>query len=155
MTVCQHLSSVTAQHIIVSIHLTYISLFLRRTDAEIQQNFMTSGTTIVDFNVEDREMLYKHMCIIYRYALQHGVIKPGQTMAVPHVGDRGVVFANFPVEDQEGNGLNILPCGRIENASMNQLRMWLKLSALDFLKSISVFDVFPFHRKWDDKPFKK
>ena len=131
--------------------LTHI---FHRTNENIQQYFLCSDSS---YSEEDRKLVYDNMCVIYRYLLQKGVIVMGQTMAVPHVGStiRGALIAHFPVSGEVKNGLDIMPCGNIRNATMNQLPIWLKLTASQFLNDICVFDVFPFHRKWDDDSFKK
>ena len=125
-----------------------------RTNEYIQQYFICSDSS---YSEEERKAVYDNMCVIYRYLMQKGVIVLGQTMAVPHVGctSRGVVIAHFPPSGQLKNGLYVMPSGDLMNATMNQLRIWLKLTAYQFLDYICVFDVFPFHRRWDDNSFRQ
>lgn len=101
--------------------------------------------------------MYDNICVIYRYLLQKGDIVLGQTMAVPHVGStsRGAVIAHFLRSSQLKNGLYVMPSGDLMNATMNQLCIWLKLTASQFLDDICLFDEFLFHQQSDGKSLKK
>ena len=93
-----------------------------------EQYFLFSSCNMSD---EVKLLLFKPMCVKYRYLLCTRVIKLGQTTLVPHLGSNtiGVLIAHFPVVNEPENGLYIMPCGHLKSAMMDQLCVWMKMSS--------------------------